>query len=51
MYTSCSELRMHGLTQASFTRQCFNQKELRFMLVFNVRLHGDSENDHKNAID
>ena len=49
MYTSCSELRMHGLTQASFTQQRFNQKELYFMLVFNVHLHGDSENDHKNA--
>ena len=35
--------------KASFTRQRFNQKEHRFMLVFSVRLHGDSENDHKNA--
>ena len=34
---------------ASFTRQHFNQKEHRFILVFNVRLHGDSENNHKNA--
>ena len=34
---------------ASFTWQRFNQKEHCFMLVFSVRLHGDSENDHKNA--
>ena len=37
------------LPEASFTRQRFSRKEHRFMLVFNVRLHGDSENDHKNA--
>ena len=36
-------------SQASFTWQRFNQKEHRFMLIFNVCLHGDSENDHKNA--
>ena len=35
--------------KASFTRQRFSQKQHRFIVVFNVRLHGDSENDHKNA--
>ena len=37
------------LCEASFTRKRFNQKEHRFMLVFSVRLHGDSENDHKKG--
>ena len=27
----------------------FNPKEHRFILVFNVCLHGDNENNHKNA--
>ena len=35
--------------EASFTWQRFNQKEHCFIVVFNVRLHGDSENDHINA--
>ena len=35
-------------SDASFTWKRFNQKE-RFILIFNVCLHGDVENDHKYA--
>ena len=30
-------------------QQHFNQKEHCFIVVFNVCLHGNSENDYKNA--
>ena len=40
---------MHITNKASFTRHRFSNKEHRFIVVFNVCSHGESENNHKSA--